>query len=309
MKTKFKVEDGDIISKSFQTLQNNIINEFLKYEETDFHIDTWKRPEGGGGRTCILSKGCTFDKVGVNFSDINGTSLPPAATSNRPELNGMKYRAMGVSVVTHPKNPFVPTVHLNVRFFMAFDENTEPLWWFGGGFDMTPFYPFLEDVVLWHESAQKICVLDKKNYYDDFKKQCDDYFYLKHRNEPRGVGGIFFDNLNNHKLADCHDFVIKVGECFYTTYSKILKKRKDLPYSEKHKSFQLFRRGRYVEFNLVYDRGTLFGLQSNGRTESILMSLPPSVNWIYNYPVEDGSEESVLYKDYLLAKDWLKEKN
>ncbi|MBT7543332.1 MAG: oxygen-dependent coproporphyrinogen oxidase [Gammaproteobacteria bacterium] len=286
-------------------LQNNIISMIFKYDKKFFDKDNWTREEGGGGITCVLQGGTIFDKVGVNFSDISGDHLPAAATNIRPELQGRNYQAMGVSVVCHPKNPHVPTVHLNVRLFIAYRENSPPIWWFGGGFDMTPYYGYEEDAVHWHKTAKEICSPFGKEIYPEYKKNCDDYFYIKHRNEPRGIGGIFFDDLNMWEFEECFNFIKSVGNGFIKAYEPIVKKRIAETYSDKQKDFQLFRRGRYVEFNLVYDRGTLFGLQSNGRIESILMSMPPLVSWEYNYKIEKGSDEEKLYNIFLVPKKWV----
>ena len=285
-------------------LQKSIIAMICAYDEKEFLEDKWAREEGGGGITCLLENGSIFDKVGVNFSDILGDKLPAAATNIRPELQGRNYRAMGVSVVSHPKNPHVPTVHLNVRLFVAFSKNSEPIWWFGGGFDMTPYYGYEEDAIHWHKTAHDICNLYDKNIYSEYKKNCDEYFFIKHRKEPRGIGGIFFDDLNLWEFDKCFNFIKSVGNGFISAYSPIIEKRLNTSYDEKQKDFQLYRRGRYVEFNLVYDRGTLFGLQSNGRTESILMSMPPLVKWDYNHKIAKGSKEEKLYRDFLVPKKW-----
>ena len=287
------------------TLQENIISMVNNYDKQNFLKDEWSRKEGGGGISCILENGEIFDKVGVNFSDILGDHLPKAATNLRPELQGKNYQAMGVSVVCHPKNPHVPTVHLNVRLFAAYGENSQPIWWFGGGFDMTPYYGYKEDAIHWHKTARDICSPYGKKLYDQYKKNCDEYFYIKHRKEPRGIGGIFFDDLNTWDFNTCFKFIQSVGNGFIDAYQPILKKRLDESYNEQQKDFQLFRRGRYVEFNLVYDRGTLFGLQSNGRTESILMSMPPLVKWKYQYSIKKNSEEEKLYKNFLVPKKWV----
>ena len=294
----------DEVSNFLTDLQKSIIKMICTFDEKKFLEDKWKREEGGGGLTCLLENGNIFDKVGVNFSDILGDKLPAAATNIRPELLGRNYRAMGVSVVSHPKNPHVPTVHLNVRLFVAFNNNSKPIWWFGGGFDMTPYYGYEEDAIYWHKTAHDICESYGKNIYSEYKKNCDEYFFIKHRKEPRGIGGIFFDDLNIWEFDKCFDFIKAVGNGFISAYSPIIKKRLNTPYDEKQKDFQLYRRGRYVEFNLVYDRGTLFGLQSNGRTESILMSMPPLVKWDYNHKIDKGSEEEKLYRDFLVPKKW-----
>ncbi|MGA9335818.1 MAG: oxygen-dependent coproporphyrinogen oxidase, partial [Rudaea sp.] len=242
-----------------------------------FREDAWQRTEGGGGRTRVMTDGAVFEQGGVNYSQVEGAQLPPAATAHRPELVGRAWTALGVSLVLHPRNPYVPTTHLNVRFFEARKDGTEPVWWFGGGFDLTPFYPFDEDIRHWHTTAQALCAPFGDAVYAKYKNWCDDYFYLKHRNETRGVGGLFFDDLNDRDFARCFAFEQAVGNGFLDAYLPIVEKRKDTAFGERQREFQLYRRGRYVEFNLVYDRGTLFGLQSGGRTESILMSLPPRV--------------------------------
>jgi len=286
-------------------LQENIISMINTYDKREFLRDEWARKEGGGGITCVLQNGDTFDKVGVNFSDILGDHLPVAATNLRPELQGKSYQAMGVSVVCHPTNPHLPTSHLNVRLFTAYDEDSEPIWWFGGGFDMTPYYGYEEDAIHWHKTARDLCLPYGKEIYDTYKNNCDEYFYIKHRGEARGIGGIFFDDLNVWDFNTCFEFIKSVGNGFIKAYEPIVKKRINKSYTEQQKDFQLFRRGRYAEFNLVYDRGTLFGLQSNGRTESILMSMPPLVKWSYKYNIEKNSEEEKLYKFFLVPKKWI----
>ncbi len=302
-----EINDKNILSvrEFLLRLQNKIILLVGRYDKKDFIIDSWQRDEGGGGITCVLQNGTDFDKVGVNFSDILGEHLPSAATNIRPDLKGRNYRAMGVSVVCHPKNPHVPTSHLNVRLFVAFKKDSTPIWWFGGGFDLTPYYGYKEDVIHWHKTAQEICFPFGEEIYSKFKKNCDDYFFIKHRKEHRGIGGIFFDDLNSWGFEKCFEFMRSVGEGFINAYEPIVKKRVKKKYNNKQKDFQLYRRGRYAEFNLVYDRGTLFGLQSNGRTESILMSMPPDVKWIYNYPIEKNSEEEKLYSEFLIPKKWI----
>jgi coproporphyrinogen III oxidase len=271
-----------------------------------FVEDNWTRAEGGGGRTRVLTNGTVIEQGGVNFSEVSGNKLPPSATAHRPELAGRTWRACGVSLVIHPKNPFIPTSHANVRFFIAEKEGEEPVWWFGGGFDLTPFYPFMEDVLHWHQTAKDLCQPFGENIYAEHKKWCDEYFYLKHRNETRGVGGLFFDDLNQWDFDVCLAYIKAVGQGFIEAYVPIMEKRKETEFNDTHRQFQLYRRGRYVEFNLVFDRGTLFGLQSGGRTESILMSMPPLARWEYNFQAEQGSEEAKL-SDYLVAKDWLAE--
>ncbi|MBT3520608.1 MAG: oxygen-dependent coproporphyrinogen oxidase [Gammaproteobacteria bacterium] len=302
-----KIIDSDVdkVRQYLQELQKNIISMAYKYDNKNFYEDSWSRNEGGGGITCVLQDGSCFDKVGVNFSDISGDQLPEAATNIRPELQGRNYQAMGVSVVCHPKNPHIPTAHLNVRLFIAYNKNSNPVWWFGGGFDMTPYYGYEEDAIHWHKTANEVCSPFGKEIYDEYKKNCDDYFHIKHRNEQRGIGGIFFDDLNIWEFEKCFNFIKSVGNGFIKAYEPIVKKRLNESYSDKQKDFQLFRRGRYAEFNLVYDRGTLFGLQSNGRTESILMSMPPLVKWKYKYEIEKDSDEEKLYSNFLVPKKWI----
>ncbi len=273
--------------------------------EADFIEDSWAREGGGGGVTRVLRGGAVFEQAGVNFSHVFGDRLPPSATADRPELAGRKFEALGVSLVIHPNNPHVPTSHANVRFFSAEKAGSEPAWWFGGGYDLTPYYPVLDDVVHWHRTAQNACAPFGEDVYPRFKKWCDEYFHLKHRSEARGVGGLFFDDLNEWGFEASFDFMQAVGNSYLDAYLPIVQKRKDVPYTEAQREFQLYRRGRYVEFNLVYDRGTLFGLQSGGRTESILMSLPPLVSWQYNWQAEPGSPEAELTDTFLKPTDWL----
>lgn len=289
-------------------LQNDICNQLEKVDTTSFSEDTWTREEGGGGKSRVLRNGSIFEQAGVNFSHVAGNRLPKAATVQRPELANCHFVAAGVSLVLHPHNPFVPTTHCNVRFFIAEPEQGEPIWWFGGGFDLTPYYGFREDAIHWHQTAKNACAEFGENTYDQYKKWCDEYFYLPHRDEQRGIGGLFFDDLNQPDFETSFGFTQSVGDHFLPAYMPILETRKDHPYGDHEREFQLYRRGRYVEFNLVYDRGTLFGLQSGGRTESILMSLPPQVRWEYNWKPEAGSREAELYEYYLKPRDWLKEK-
>ncbi|MBI5450402.1 MAG: oxygen-dependent coproporphyrinogen oxidase [Gammaproteobacteria bacterium] len=270
-----------------------------------FIEDSWTRPEGGGGRSRILNNGQAFEQAGVNFSHVTGDKLPPSATAQRPELAGRRFEAMGVSLVIHPHNPYVPTSHANVRFFIASKEGSDPIWWFGGGFDLTPYYAFREDVEHWHRVARAACAPFGADIYPRYKQWCDDYFFLKHRNEPRGVGGLFFDDLNEGGFKQCFAVMRSIGDHYLEAYRPIVARRKALAYGERERDFQLYRRGRYVEFNLIYDRGTLFGLQSGGRTESILMSLPPLVKWRYNWQPAAGSREAELYEVYLKPRDWL----
>lgn len=270
-----------------------------------FSEDTWSNEGGGGGRSRVLRDGAVLEQAGVNFSHVMGEELPAAASAQRPELAGRNFEATGVSLVIHPRNPYAPTSHANVRFFRAEKKGHEPVWWFGGGFDLTPYYGFEEDAVHWHRTAREACLPFGEDVYPRFKKWCDDYFYLKHRKEPRGIGGLFFDDLNEWGFDDSFAFMRSVAEHYLTAYLPILERRKDTAHGERERQFQLYRRGRYVEFNLVYDRGTLFGLQSGGRTESILMSLPPLVRWEYGWEPEQGSEEEVLYRDFLRAREWV----
>ena len=272
-----------------------------------FRRDTWQRPEGGGGESRVLRDGAVFEQAGINFSHVMGAALPPAASARRPELAGRRFEAMGVSLVLHPRNPMVPTSHANVRFFVAHADDADPVWWFGGGFDLTPYYPFHEDVLHWHQTARAACAPYGEGVYPRYKKWCDEYFYLRHREETRGVGGLFFDDLNEWEFERCFSFMRSVGDHYLDAYLPVVRKRKDTAFDSRHREFQLYRRGRYVEFNLIYDRGTLFGLQSGGRTESILMSLPPLVRWEYDWKPQSGSEEERLYTDYLRPRDWLGE--
>ena len=270
-----------------------------------FEEDSWVRSEGGGGRARVLEHGAVIEKGGVMFSHVMGASLPPSATAHRPELAGRAWQALGVSLVIHPENPYVPTSHANVRFFIASKEGAEPIWWFGGGFDLTPYYGFEEDVRHWHHTAAAACAPFGAEVYPRYKKWCDDYFYLKHRQEARGVGGLFFDDLNEGGFERCFGFMQAVGNAYIDAYQPLLARRKATPWGERERDFQLYRRGRYVEFNLVYDRGTLFGLQSGGRTESILVSLPPEVRWRYHWQPEAGTPEAELYESFLPPRDWL----
>ena len=294
------------VKTSLLSLQENLQNQLLKVDPlVQTKIDEWEREEGGGGKTIAFANGQIIEKGGVNFSDVSGSNLPKTATQNRPELEGASFRAMGVSVVFHPDNPHIPTTHANVRYFEAKIENQPTVWWFGGGFDLTPYYPILEDVIEWHSQAKSACDSLATGLYEKFKNWCDDYFFLPHRNETRGVGGIFFDDQNSGGFRQNLSFMETVGSTFQSAYFSILEKRKNSPYTDQQKEFQLYRRGRYAEFNLVYDRGTHFGLQSRGRTESILMSMPPQVSWQYGWEPEKDSKEEDLYKNYLSPKDWL----
>jgi coproporphyrinogen III oxidase len=280
-------------------------------EEADgketFQKDQWERPGGGGGISRVLVGGDVFEQAGVGFSHVYGDEMPPSATKSRPELAGKRFQAMGVSLVLHPRNPYIPTTHANFRFFTTDSDDGEPVWWFGGGFDLTPYYPFHDDVIHWHSTAREACAPLGDAAYPKYKQWCDEYFFLKHRNETRGVGGLFFDDLNEPGFDRSFEFTRSVGDQFLPAYLPIVQKHKDDAYGERQREFQLYRRGRYVEFNLIYDRGTLFGLQSGGRTESILMSLPPRVRWEYSWTPEPGSAEADLYENYLKPRDWLDE--
>ena len=295
------------VEKYLLNLQNDICEEFGGLDtKSSFDKDVWEREDGrGSGITRVITNGSLFEKGGVNFSIISGDKMPKSATELRPELAGRKFTALGVSLVLHPENPFIPTTHANVRFFIAENEEEEPLWWFGGGFDLTPYYGFEEDAIHWHKIANKACEPFGEKVYEKYKKWCDDYFYLSHRDEQRGIGGLFFDDLNEGGFDSCFEFMKSIGNHFVEAYKPIVLKRQETPYNEKQKDFQLFRRGRYVEFNLVQDRGTLFGLQSGGRTESILMSLPPKVKWIYQFNISPNSEEEKLTNYYLKPRDWI----
>lgn len=298
--------DIEAVKNYLLALQDNICRE-LEEEDgaAEFVEESWQRPAGGGGRTRVISDGAVIEKGGVNFSHVHGGQLPKSATASRPELEGRSFQAMGVSLVIHPENPYVPTSHANFRFFVAEKEGEAPVWWFGGGFDLTPYYGFDEDCIHWHQTAKNACAPFGEDVYARYAKWCDDYFYLKHRQEPRGVGGLFFDDLNEWEFDRCFDFVRSTGDAYIPAYRPIMAKRKNIAFGERERKFQCYRRGRYVEFNLVYDRGTLFGLQTGGRTESILMSLPPVVHWDYNWQPEDGSPEAELYDCYLQPRQWV----
>ena len=288
------------------TLQDRICNELAEEDGTEhFREDSWTRPQGGGGRSRVLADGAVFEQAGVNFSHVHGDKLPASATAHRPELAGRGFQALGVSLVIHPRNPYAPTSHANIRFFIAEKDGAEPVWWFGGGFDLTPYYAFEDDVVHWHRVARQACQPFGEDVYPRYKRWCDDYFFIKHRNEPRGVGGLFFDDLNEGGFDRCFNFMRSVGDHYLPAYRPIVSRRKNIDYGDRERDFQLYRRGRYVEFNLVYDRGTLFGLQTGGRTESILMSLPPLVRWRYNWQPEPGSAEAQLYERFFVSRDWL----
>jgi coproporphyrinogen III oxidase len=297
--------DRDAVKAYLTDLQERIVN---MLEQTDGHTflrDAWQRPEGGEGLSCVIEEGKVLERGGVNFSHVRGQKLPSSATAKRPELAGCGFEAMGLSLVLHPRNPYIPTTHFNVRFFCAQPPGAEPVWWFGGGMDLTPYYGFTEDTVHFHRTCRDALAPFGAEYHPRFKQWCDEYFYLKHRNEPRGIGGIFFDDFHERDFDFSFGLMQSVGEHFLAAYLPILQRRSSTPYGERERDFQAYRRGRYVEFNLVWDRGTLFGLQSGGRTESILMSLPPIVKWRYDWQPDKGSEEERLYREFLVAKDWL----
>ncbi|MBJ7536328.1 oxygen-dependent coproporphyrinogen oxidase [Marinomonas transparens] len=301
------LQDIEAVKTYLLSLQDSICSSLEGFEpEVRFHEDTWDRPLGGGGRTRVIANGKVIEKGGVNFSHVKGENLPASATADRPELAGGRFEALGVSLVIHPNNPFAATSHANVRLFVVNKEGMDPVWWFGGGFDLTPYYGFDEDCIHWHQTAKDALQPFGDDLYGRFKHWCDEYFYLKHRGEPRGIGGLFFDDFNEGSFEHCFAMMRAVGDAYSNAYMPILERRKDLPFTAQQRDFQLHRRGRYVEFNLVFDRGTHFGLQSGvGRTESILMSLPPEVRWTYDYQVEPHSEEAKLTEYYLTSKDWL----
>lgn len=294
------------VRESFMALQDQISAAVEARDRTGLREDLWERGDnGGGGRSRVLLNGEVFEQAGINFSHVSGGALPASATAKRPELEGYSFEALGVSAVMHPLNPYVPTSHCNVRFFLATKPNLDPIWWFGGGFDLTPYYGFKEDAALWHRNARDICEPYGPDVYPRYKAWCDEYFYLQHREEPRGIGGLFFDDLNTWGFEPCFAFTMGVGEGYFQTYDVLLKKRMGRSFGERERQFQLYRRGRYVEFNLIYDRGTLFGLQSGGRTESILMSLPPTVRWEYDWKPVSGSAEAELYEVFLKPRNWI----
>ena len=300
------MSDIDQVKDYLLALQNRICTELERLDgEAVFSRDRWQRPGGGGGESRVMTGGQVFEQAGVGFSHVFGSEMPPSATKHRPELAGKTFQAVGVSLVLHPLNPYVPTTHANFRFFSA--GESEPVWWFGGGFDLTPYYPFRDDVVHWHTIAKAACEAFGGDLYPRYKQWCDEYFYLKHREETRGVGGLFFDDVNEEGFERSFAFFQSVGDSFLPAYTPIVDRRRDQPWGDRQRDFQLYRRGRYVEFNLIYDRGTLFGLQSGGRAESILMSLPPQVRWEYDWRPEPGSAEEELYREYLHARDWLAE--
>jgi len=297
----------DQVKTYLLSLQQNICDQLEAVDgKAGFIKDEWKKPDNSGnGITRVLTNGTVFEQAGVNFSIVHGDNMPASATQLRPELAGRSFSALGVSLVIHPLNPYAPTSHANVRFFIAEKEGEDPIWWFGGGFDLTPYYGFDEDAILWHQTAKDACDPFGDDTYLKYKKWCDDYFYMKHRDEQRGIGGLFFDDLNEGGFDQCFAFMQSVGNSYIKAYRPIVERRKDTPFTDHERQFQLYRRGRYVEFNLVYDRGTLFGLQTGGRTESILMSLPPLVRWEYQHTPEPGTPESELYERYIKPQDWL----
>jgi coproporphyrinogen III oxidase len=299
--------DASAVKSYLSELQDRITATLENTDSVKFRRDLWERPEGGGGESRVLSDGAVFERAGVSFSHVLGDKMPPSASSLRPEIAGAPFEAMGLSLVFHPRNPHVPTTHCNVRFFVARPANEPEVWWFGGGFDLTPYYPHDEDVLHWHRTARDACREFGPNVYEKYKTWCDRYFFLPHRNETRGVGGLFFDDLNEDGFERSFAFQRSVGDHFLPAFMPILERRKDQPYGDRERQFQLYRRGRYVEFNLVYDRGTLFGLQSRGRTESILMSMPPLVRWEYDWRPAPGSPEARLYEDFLRPRDFLSE--
>ncbi|VAX76946.1 Oxygen-dependent coproporphyrinogen-III oxidase [Serratia symbiotica] len=296
------------VKSFFLALQNTICIQLAQADGgASFSEDQWACAEGGGGCSRVLASGNVFEKAGVNFSHIFGATLPASATTHRPELIGRTFQALGVSLVVHPLNPYIPTSHANVRFFIAEKPGEDAVWWFGGGFDLTPFYGFKEDVVHWHRTAQRLCSPFGNDLYAKYKKWCDDYFFIKHRNEPRGIGGLFYDDLNTPNFNHCFAFTRQVGEGFLDAYLPIIEKRKPLRWGRRERQFQLYRRSRYVEFNLVWDRGTLFGLQTGGCAESILMSMPPLVRWEYHYQPQENSHEAALCRDFLPVRNWVME--
>ena len=305
MKDNRQQIDKDAVKQYLLELQESICSALQTVDGGVWQEDSWTREEGGGGRSRVLVDGAVIEKGGVNFSHVFGNQMPASATQNRPELAGRSFEAMGVSLVIHPQNPYAPTSHANVRFFIAEKEGADPVWWFGGGYDLTPYYGNDEDCRHWHQTAKAACEPFSRDYYPRFKAWCDDYFYLKHRGEPRGIGGLFFDDLNEPGFEQSFAFMRSVGDSYTDAYLPILQRRHTREFGERERQFQLYRRGRYVEFNLVYDRGTLFGLQTGGRTESILMSLPPLVRWEYDWTPEPGSAEAELYDKYLKPNEWV----
>ena len=297
--------DSQAVKEFLLSLQQRTVAALSELDGKSFQRDTWDRPEGGSGISCLIEEGNLLERGGVNFSHVFGSQLPPSATASRPHLAGRAFEVMGVSLVMHPLNPFVPTVHMNVRFFIARKEAEEPVWWFGGGMDLTPYYGFADDARQFHRTCRDALAPFGPGLHPRFKKWCDEYFYLKHRAEPRGVGGIFFDDFNELSFAQSFALTRSVGDSLLLAYRPIIERRRAMAFGERERDFQAYRRGRYVEFNLVYDRGTLFGLQSGGRTESILMSLPPIAKWRYDWRPEPGSAEETLYKEFLTGRDWV----
>ncbi len=297
--------DTNKVKEFLLELQELIVERLEQVDGKPFLRDEWQRPQGGGGISRLIEEGNVMERGGVNFSHVMGDKLPPSATAHRPELAGRHWQAMGVSLVMHPHNPYAPTTHMNVRFFVAEKEGEAPVWWFGGGMDLTPYYGFEDDAQHFHDVCRRALLPFGEDYYPRYKKWCDEYFFLKHRNEPRGIGGIFFDDLNEGGFEHCFNLTESVGDHFLSAYVPILERHMNTPYGERERDFQAYRRGRYVEFNLVWDRGTLFGLQSGGRTEAILMSLPPIVKWRYDWHPEPGTPEARLYSDFLKPRNWL----
>jgi coproporphyrinogen III oxidase len=299
--------DAQAVRGYFGDLHDRITAAVESIDGAKFRRDAWQRPDGGGGESRVLSDGTVFERAGVSFSHVYGSQLPQSASSARPEIAGAAFEAMGISLVFHPRNPYVPTTHCNVRFLIATPQGAAPVWWFGGGFDLTPYYAFEHDVLHWHRTARAACEPFGEGVYDTYKKWCDRYFFLPHRNETRGVGGLFFDDLNEGGFARSFGLLQSVGDHFLPAYLPIVERRNPLPWGERERNFQLYRRGRYVEFNLLYDRGTLFGLQSKGRTESILMSMPPLARWDYDWQPQPGTPEAALYAEFLRPRDYLAE--
>ena len=297
--------DKELVKSYLLGLQDSICDALQQEDGSPWQEDNWTRPEGGGGRSRVIANGSVIEKGGVNFSHVSGDQLPASATQSRPELAGRSFEAMGVSLVIHPHNPYIPTSHANVRFFIAEKDGEDPVWWFGGGYDLTPYYGNQQDCEHWHRTAKEACDGFVNDMYPRLKQQCDKYFYLRHRDEPRGVGGVFFDDLNDFGFDQSFAFMRAIGDSYVDAYLPIMQRRREHPFGERERNFQLYRRGRYVEFNLVYDRGTLFGLQTGGRTESILMSMPPMVRWEYDWQPEAGSAEDELYTKYLIDRDWV----
>ena len=297
--------DKELVKSYLLGLQDSICDALQQEDGSTWQEDNWTRPEGGGGRSRVIANGSVIEKGGVNFSHVSGDQLPASATQSRPELAGRSFEAMGVSLVIHPHNPYIPTSHANVRFFIAEKDGEDPVWWFGGGYDLTPYYGNQQDCEHWHRTAKEACYGFGEDMYPRLKQQCDKYFYLRHRDEPRGVGGVFFDDLNDFGFDQSFAFMRAIGDSYVDAYLPIMQRRREHPFGERERNFQLYRRGRYVEFNLVYDRGTLFGLQTGGRTESILMSMPPMVRWEYDWQPEAGSAEDELYTKYLIDRDWV----